>query len=156
MSSPQAEHDRAVARMRWRRLAGYLPILLLALVALNQIRITRTTDLTPWKGGGFGMFSTLDRPRARQVRVHLVGGGRDIPFAIPADLNVLEESAKNLPSARNLLRLGREIAQTLEHRLAGLETIRVEVWRRALDPDSGNIRIDKWREATYAIRDRDE
>jgi len=152
----QGEQDRAGAGMRRRRLAVYLPVLVLALVALNQIRMARTTDLTPWKGGGFGMFSTLDRPRARQVRVHVVGGGRDIPLAVPAELHELEESAKNLPTERNLIRLGREIAGTLEDRLAGLETIRVEVWRRTLDPDSGDIRVDKWREAAYAIRGRDE
>ena len=156
MSNPQGEQDRTSAGIHWRRLVGYFPILLLVLVALNQIRMARTTDLTAWKGGGFGMFSTLDRPRARQVRVHIVGGGRDIPFAIPADLHNLEESARNLPNEKNLIRLGREIADTLEDRLAGLETIRVEVWRRALDPVSGDIRIDKWREAAFAIGGRDE
>ena len=140
----------------WQRLAGYLPVVLLALVALNQIRIAKTTDLTAWKGGGFGMFSTLDRPRARQVRIHVVGGGRDVPLAVPAELNELEVSAKNLPSEENLIKLGRAIAGTLKNRLAGLETIRVEVWRRTLDPDSGNIRTDKWREAAYAIRGADE
>jgi len=31
-----------------RRLAYTLPTLLLVLVALNQIRLARTTDLTPW------------------------------------------------------------------------------------------------------------
>ena len=140
----------------WRRLAGFLPILLFVLVALNQIRLARTTDLTAWKGGGFGMFSTRDRPRARQVRCHLVGGDRDIPLAIPAELKHLEESTKNLPTERNLIRLGREVAATLKDRFAGLETIRVEVWRRTLDLESGDIRTDKWREAAYAIRTRDE
>lgn len=156
MSSPQAEQDRAAAGKHWRRLAVYLPTLLLALVALNQMRLARTTDLTAWKGGGFGMFSTIDRPRARQIRCHLVGGNTDIPLAIPADLKQLEESAKNLPTEKNLIRLGREIAATVEDRLPGLETIRVEVWRRALDLDSGTIRTDKWREAAYKIRNGDD
>lgn len=156
MSSPQGEDDRAVAGIHWRRLAGYVPTLVLVLVALNQIRLARTTDLTPWKGGGFGMFSTIDRPRARQVRCHTVGGDKDIPVAIPADLNDLEQSARNLPTERNLIRLGREIATTFHDRLPGLEAIRVEVWRRALDLDSGHIRFSKWREAAYEIRERDD
>jgi hypothetical protein len=148
----RADQDRE----GWQRLAGYLPVVLLALVALNQIRMAQTTDLTAWKGGGFGMFSTLDRPRARQIRIHVVGGGRDIPLAVPAELHELEVSAKTLPTEKNLLKLGRAISATLENRLAGLEAIRVEVWRRSLDPDSGNIRTDKWREAAYAIRGADE
>ena len=135
----------------FRRLAAVLPVLLLALVALNQIRIARSTDMTAWKGGGFGMFSTLDRPQARQVRVHLVGGGRDIPFAVPAEFTSLAESAKTRPTEEKLIRLGREIAATLGQRLPGLETVRVEVWRRSLDLDSGEIRTSKWREAAYEI-----
>jgi hypothetical protein len=50
-----------------------------------------------------------------------------------------------------MIRLGREIANTLKERLPGLETIRVEVWRRTLDLDSGTIRTVKWREAAYEI-----
>jgi len=156
MSSPQAEEDRAGAGIHWRRLAGYVPTIVLVLVALNQIRLAQTTDLTAWKGGGFGMFSTIDRPRARQVRCHIVGGDKDIPFAIPADLNDLEQSAKTLPTERNLIRLGREIAATLNDRLPGLEAIRVEVWRRSLDLDSGEIRVAKWREAVYEIGGHDD
>ena len=139
-----------------RRLVGYLPVLILVLVALNQIRIARTTDMTAWKGGGFGMFSTIDRPRARQVRCNLVGSNNYIPLAIPAEFRDLEESVKTNPTEKKLQRLGREIADTLDDRLPGLETIRVEVWRRTLDLDSGVIRTDKWREAAYDIRSGDD
>lgn len=38
----------------------FLPAMLLVAVACNQFRLTITADLTPWKGGGFGMFSTID------------------------------------------------------------------------------------------------
>ena len=152
----QAEDDQARAGRHWPPWVGYLPILLLLFVAANQMRIARSTAMTAWKGGGFGMFSTLDRPSARQVRVHLVGGGRDLPFAIPADLNHLEESAKSRPTEKKLIRLGREIAYTLEERLPGLESIRVEVWRRTLDLDSGTLQTVKWREAAYEIGARDD
>ena len=42
------------------------PALLVA-VASTQIALSRTFDLTAWKGGGFGMFSTLDHAGYRVV-----------------------------------------------------------------------------------------
>lgn len=42
---------------------------LMLLVAAVQMTLVRTHDLTPWKGGGFGMFSTFDSPSARTLRV---------------------------------------------------------------------------------------
>ncbi len=140
----------------WDRVIPYLPPTVLILVALNQINLVHRSEITAWKGGGFGMFSTIDRPRARQVRCNLVGGNNYIPLAIPAEFKDLEESVKTNPTEKKLQRLGREIADTLDDRLPGLETIRVEVWRRTLDLDSGVIRTDKWREAAYDIRSGDD
>ncbi len=134
-----------------QRVAAVIPVVLLSLVALNQIRLAHSSDMTAWKGGGFGMFSTLDRPRARQVRVHLLGAGRDIPFSVPPELRNLNESVKNRPTEKKLLRLGREVAESLKQRLPELETVRVEVWRRSLDLESGSIRTEKWREAAYEV-----
>ena len=51
----------------------YLPITLLVLIASLQFVLAHTKDLSPWKGGGFGMFSTVDSPGARKLRVYLVG-----------------------------------------------------------------------------------
>jgi hypothetical protein len=41
-------------------LARFTAPVLLIVVALTQLVLTRTTDLTPWKGGGFGMFTVVD------------------------------------------------------------------------------------------------
>jgi hypothetical protein len=38
-----------------KKLLCYLPIILLIFVALNQIRLAKTSSLSPWWGGGFGM-----------------------------------------------------------------------------------------------------
>lgn len=51
-------------------LARIAPILLTA-VALTQWLHVREERLTPWKGGGFGMFSTVDSRGARFVRCFL-------------------------------------------------------------------------------------
>lgn len=41
----------------------------LVLVASTQVLIANMSDLTPWRGGGFGMFSTIDNHDLRLVRI---------------------------------------------------------------------------------------
>ena len=43
-----------------------VPILLIGL-AVNQIRLALTHNLSPWKGGGFGMFAVIDQPKMRAL-----------------------------------------------------------------------------------------
>lgn len=45
---------------RSETLARFAAPALLIVVALTQLVLTQTTDLTPWKGGGFGMFTVVD------------------------------------------------------------------------------------------------
>lgn len=49
-----------------------VPGLVLA-IALVQSTLVLTQELSPWKGGGFGMFSTVDSPSMRFV----VASGKD-------------------------------------------------------------------------------
>lgn len=51
------------------RLAVALPLLLLVTMAGLHTTLRLTTELTPWKGGGFAMFSSIDGPAIRQVRL---------------------------------------------------------------------------------------
>ena len=50
-------------------MADALPVALLLAVAGAQMTLARTAGLSPWKGGGFGMFSTTDDAGRRRVRV---------------------------------------------------------------------------------------
>lgn len=45
-----------------------LPAAILVLVALLQIYLTHTANLSPWKGGGFGMFGAIDAPTMRVIQ----------------------------------------------------------------------------------------
>jgi hypothetical protein len=45
-----------------------LPATILVLVALLQIYLTHTANLSPWKGGGFGMFGVIDAPTMRVIQ----------------------------------------------------------------------------------------
>lgn len=45
----------------------WLASLILITIALLQIYLTQTTHLSPWKGGGFGMFAVVDSPSQRVI-----------------------------------------------------------------------------------------
>jgi len=83
---------------------------LLCLIALNQIRLSRTDKLVAWKGGGFGMFSTPDHPTFNRL---LQGHGKDaqgrevrimMPAAVSvkADWDSRWEQARKYPTQENL------------------------------------------------------
>ena len=102
-----------------------MPVLALALVAANQIRLARATPLSPWKGGGFGMFSTTDSPASRRLRivVHAADGAREID--VPERFVKLAARAVVLPDAARLERLARALAR--HERSAGVEVERIEL-----------------------------
>jgi hypothetical protein len=56
---------------------------LLIVVASVQIYLAKTHELTPWKGGGFGMFSTVDDVQARWIRCYAITNGRETPADAP-------------------------------------------------------------------------
>jgi hypothetical protein len=98
---------------------------LLAALALAQAAGWLAFELSPWKGGGFGMFATSDHGAFRSVRVieRIAGGER--PVALPAELDRLRRHAREVPLDANLRRL----AEALRARAPGLGPLRVEVWR---------------------------
>lgn len=58
---------RAASDGRFYYLEHWLPALILIFVASLQLYLTYTTNLSPWKGGGFGMFATIDAPATRVI-----------------------------------------------------------------------------------------
>ncbi len=68
------------ATRRDRLLIAVVPVLL-ASVALTQMVVASSTELTPWRGAGFGMFSTMDGHDLRGVRIEVVTeDGDTLPF----------------------------------------------------------------------------
>lgn len=67
-----------------RSIGALVPPLVLVVVAAAQVFAARTSLLTPWKGGGFGMFSTVDAPHARFVRLVLETPDGERRVALPA------------------------------------------------------------------------
>jgi hypothetical protein len=81
-AGPAVEPARSGPSRR-RRLVDILIIMLVPLVlsgvALHQIHLATTGDLTPWKGGGFGMFSSPDRASHRAMRGSFEGEFGEVP-----------------------------------------------------------------------------
>ena len=86
---------------RDRRLAWAVPVLMVV-VAVVQMGLARMVDLSPWKGAGFGMFSTVDGVDARFVRVTGMREGAGIPLRLPASLEQRVSRLRTLPSASGL------------------------------------------------------
>lgn len=86
--------DRAVLR-RDRILVLIVPVVLVV-VALNQVRLATTQDLVAWKGGGFGMFATVDAPDHRVVRVVFESSDTVVPVDVTS---LFDEPARGLVRA---------------------------------------------------------
>src|SRR5262249_14343881 len=105
------------------------PPAILVAVALMQIFLTYRTGLTPWKGGGFGMFATTDGTGFRYVRLFVDAPDRSEELEVPPSLEDLADRAQALPSTVQLDRLARATAAREQRKSRPVETVRVEVWR---------------------------
>ena len=103
------ERSRRLLSSRGRVLK-WLPSLLLVAVACHQIVLTRTQGLSPWAGGGFGMFSSADAGSTRHVHAFVQRPGLRREVDPPPELRDSLRRAMTLPSDTRL----REIARVLE------------------------------------------
>ena len=113
-----------------------MPVILLVVLALSQIYLVRTVSLSPWAGGGFGMFSTPDAPRSRTVRAYVLTPGVRREVAIPDSLKDAALRAAAIPTDSRLTALALEIAgaPTPEH--IPPRAVLIEVWKTEYDPET--------------------
>jgi hypothetical protein len=106
----------------------------LIVVALHQLFLAQTADISPWFGGGFGMFSTTDAGGARHLHTFVVRPGLEREVFVPEELQESASGARALPSDASLRSLARELAQlpTPDHGPA--TAVRIQVWRTRYDP----------------------
>lgn len=128
---------------RWRtpaaRIAA-LPAVLLVAVAIAQIAMAERGPLSPWLGGGFGMFSTTDSPARRHLHAFALRPGLRQELAIPDSLADAERRALGFPSEGRLRSLARALeAIEREHgdpHAGPLESIAIGVHRVRYDRDT--------------------
>lgn len=109
--------------VRW---AQALPFVCLMCVAINQTRLVFTESMSPWSGGGFGMFSTTDAATDRHLHVYEVTSRLRRELNVPAELDDAIRRALTLPSEPQL----RVLAALLTEHLARSSTrsIEIQVW----------------------------
>jgi hypothetical protein len=83
---------------------------LLCAVALIQIVAERTTRLTAWKGGGFGMFSTVDSPSARFIRIELETNRGAVRVSVPSGLQRDTARLREAPNQAGLQTFAAKVA----------------------------------------------
>jgi hypothetical protein len=95
-------------------------------VAINQTRLVFTESLSPWSGGGFGMFSTTDAATDRHLHVYQVTSRLRRELNLPAELDDAVRRALTLPSERQL----RMLAALLTEHLGRVSnrSIEIQVW----------------------------
>lgn len=113
-------------RAEWRAL---LPVSLLIMVAAVQVTLATTAGLTPWKGGGFGMFSTTDDGGRRYVRIFVSAAERSEEITVPPSLDDAARRAAALPGDTHLARLARGVVDRERRHQRPVEVVRIETWR---------------------------
>lgn len=81
------------------------PFLLFATASVQIVHSRLTGTLSAWRGGGFGMFSTLDSPSNRYLHIHLFDG--QAVHCVPAPRSAAAEAAAvtQEPTAKRLRKL---------------------------------------------------
>jgi hypothetical protein len=85
-----------------------------ALVAMLGVHIVLRTqdDLSPWKGGGFAMFSTVDSPGLRTVAVWADVAGVDERVSLGGPWHDASQELRALPTSTRTTALARGIASS--------------------------------------------
>jgi len=146
----KTERDRtdACARVSWRTL---LPVTVLVAVAIAQVTLARTAGLSPWKGGGFGMFSTTDDAGRRHVLIFVSAADRSEEMAIVPSLEDAARRAAVLPGDTELSRLARRVVDREARYQRPIDTVRIEAWRIDYAPGTLAATTRLLREFVYRV-----
>ena len=133
--SDEPANDDPLRLSGWKRWLSWLPCVLLVVVAVVQITLTRTADLVPWKGGGFGMFATRDSLSSRHLRLTALAGSQWVPIRVPSAFQNDADRAVSMPTDAELRRFAEILIA--EGPPASLRALRIEVLRFIRDPKTG-------------------
>ena len=111
----------------------FVPVILLIAVAMGQIVLVRAFDLTPWKGGGFGMFATLDHAAFRRVDIVVDAPDRSEALEVPPSLELIEARAASFPAPWLLTKLAEGVAARERRNGRTVARVTLTVWRTAFD-----------------------
>ena len=127
----QATIPEEMTRTRWW---WYLPCAALIGVACYQIWLTQSAVLSPWSGGGFGMFSTVDGWGNRFLQVVALRPGVRRELEIPPALREVTRRVRAFPSEANLRAFAMALVDAPTPDDGPLEAIEIYVWSTNYDP----------------------
>ena len=117
-----------------RRTLTALPAMLLLAVAAGQMTLATTAGLSPWKGGGFGMFASVDGLPFRWLRVYLTAPERSEELAMPLSLEADARRVLTWPHDQALDRLARAVVARERRHGRPVDEVRIQVWRADVSP----------------------
>jgi hypothetical protein len=124
------ERNGSNKKTRW---LWYLPAALLIATACTQLCLAQSAGLSPWSGGGFGMFSTLDAGGSRHLHAIALRPGIRRELAIPDSLDEEVLKAITLPSDERLRALARTLAELPNPDSGPLTAMEIQVWAQSFD-----------------------
>ena len=110
----------------------YLPTIVLVLIALSQIVLASFYNLSPWLGGGYGMFSSTDVGKNRHIHIYANSPGIKKELLYPEDLKDFVIRTKSFPTDRNLKALAQRILEIEDDNT--LTSIEIKVWKSQFIP----------------------
>jgi hypothetical protein len=113
-----------------RAAAAWAAPLLLVGVAVAQLWLAHARGLTPWCGGAFGMFASIDSWGSRHLHATWIGDGWRQPVAVPASLRGAEQRALALPDETRLRRLAEGLAREAPPTLGPAQRVEIAVFAR--------------------------
>ncbi len=125
----------SLVKQKW--LFNYLPIILFVVIAAHHFYWVHHAHLSPWLGGGYGMFSTTDYGPSRYIKVYALQDNIiQEEIEIPGRLSMLARKTRGLPDDKNVLSLALAIENYLDVNQHGYPVIRIEVWASQYDPET--------------------
>jgi hypothetical protein len=82
-------------------------------IFINQIYRVESRDLSRWKGGGMGMFSTVDTPSSRMIEIAIYLGDGAVYQADRKAINNLGITYRTEPSLKNLQKYCKKLSHTV-------------------------------------------
>ena len=124
-----------LVKQKW--LLSYSPIILFAVIAANHFYWVHQAHLSPWLGGGYGMFSTTDYGPSRYIKVYALQDNIiQEEIEIPEYLSMLARKTRGLPDDKNVLSFALAIENYLNANQHGYPVIRIEVLNSHYDSET--------------------
>ena len=113
----------------------FFPVILLVLTAAIQLLLSFSMELSPWSGGGFGMFSTTDAGGSRHLHSYVITESVRREIILSPENEKAVESFLALPSQTSFKKLSEKLS-SVETQDEGPSYIEVQVWKKKFNPQT--------------------